>query len=143
MNLKVYFKTFGCRTNVYDSQVMMSALQDYVVTENEAEADIVVVNSCTVTNGADVSVRGYINSMEKQGKKLFLTGCGAHTKGETLFEGNKVHGVFGQSEKMKINTLLSQETRFYEIGDLNYIDDSIVDDFVGKSRAFIKIQEGC
>lgn len=143
MKPKVYFKTFGCRTNVFDSQVMISALQDYDVTEIETEADIVIVNSCTVTNGADSSVRGYINQIEKQGKKLFLTGCGAHTKGETLFAANKVHGVFGQSEKMKINTLLSQESRFYEIGDLNYIDDSIVDDFAGKSRAFIKIQEGC
>jgi MiaB-like tRNA modifying enzyme len=143
MKPKVYFKTFGCRTNVFDSQVMMSGLHDYDVTEEEAAADIVVVNSCTVTNGADVSVRGYINSIEKQGKKLFLTGCGAHTKGESLFSANKVHGVFGQSEKMKINTLLSSENRFYEIGDLNYIDDAIVDEFIGKSRAFIKIQEGC
>lgn len=143
MKPKVYFKTFGCRTNVFDSQVMMSGLKDYEVTEEESTADIVVVNSCTVTNGADVSVRGYINSMEKQGKKLFLTGCGAHTKGESLFSTNKVHGVFGQSEKMKINTLLSSENRFYEIGDLNYIDDAIVDEFIGKSRAFIKIQEGC
>ena len=143
MKPKVYFKTFGCRTNVFDSQVMMSALRDYDVTEEESEADIVVVNSCTVTNGADVSVRGYINQMNKQGKKLFLTGCGAHTKGESLFGTGKVQGVFGPSEKMKINTLLSQESRFYEIGDLNYIDDAIVDEFVGKSRAFIKIQEGC
>ena len=143
MKPKVYFKTFGCRTNLFDSQVMMSALNDYEVTEDEGQADIVVVNSCTVTNGADVSVRGYINQMDKQGKKLFLTGCGAHTKGESLFGAGKIQGVFGPSEKMKINTLLSSESRFYEIGDLNYIDDAIVDEFVGKSRAFIKIQEGC
>lgn len=143
MKPKVYFKTFGCRTNMFDSQVMMSALRDYDLTDVESDADIVVVNSCTVTNGADVSVRGYINSMEKQGKKLFLTGCGAHTKGESLFEAGKVQGVFGQSEKMKINSLLSTPNRFYEMGDLNYIDDAIVEEFVGKSRAFIKIQEGC
>lgn len=143
MKPKVYFKTFGCRTNVFDSQVMMSALSDYEVTEIEGEADIVIVNSCTVTNGADVSVRGYINQMDKQGKKLFLTGCGAHTKGESLFGAGKIQGVFGPSEKMKINTLLSRDSRFYEIGDLNYIDDAIVDEFIGKSRAFIKIQEGC
>lgn len=143
MKQKVYFKTFGCRTNVFDSQVMMGALSDYEVTEEESSADIVIVNSCTVTNGADVSVRGYINQMDKQGKKLFLTGCGAHTKGEALFGAGKIQGVFGPSEKMKINTLLSRDSRFYEIGDLNYIDDAIVDEFVGKSRAFIKIQEGC
>lgn len=143
MKPKVFFKTFGCRTNLFDSQVMMGALHDYDITENEAEADIVIVNSCTVTNGADVSVRGYINQLDKQGKKLFLTGCGAHTKGESLFNAGKVQGVFGQSEKTRINTLLSSESRFYQIGDLNYVDDAIVEEFVGKSRAFIKIQEGC
>ena len=144
MKQKVFFKTFGCRTNLFDSQVMMSNLKDFDVTLNEEEADVVVVNSCTVTNGADTSVRGYINQVEKAGKaKVFLTGCGAHTKGESLFGQDKVFGVFGQSEKEKINTLLSESTRFYEIGDLNHVDETVVSDFVGKSRAFIKIQEGC
>lgn len=141
---KVYFKTFGCRTNLYDSQVMMSAMREYDVTENESEADIVVVNSCTVTNGADSHVRSYISHVEKSGgAKVFLTGCGAHTKGESLLEQGRVAGVFGQSEKTKIDELLSKEEPFYEPGDLNHIDESVVDDFVGKSRAFIKIQEGC
>ncbi|WP_434581596.1 tRNA (N(6)-L-threonylcarbamoyladenosine(37)-C(2))-methylthiotransferase MtaB [Sulfurimonas sp. NW15] len=142
---KVYFKTFGCRTNLYDSQVMMSSLKEYEITQNEAEADVIVINSCTVTNGADTHVRSYISQVEKNngGAKLFLTGCGAHTKGESLLKENRIHGVFGQSEKQKIDALLAKEKPFYEPGDLNHIDDMIVDEFVGKSRAFIKIQEGC
>ncbi len=144
MKPKVYFKTFGCRTNLYDSQAMVGALKDYEVTLNEDEADVVVLNSCTVTNGADTHVRSYISQLEKKSNaKLFLTGCGAHTKGESLLREGRIHGVFGQSEKLKIDTLLSKEKPFYELGDINYIDQSIVDDFVGKSRAFIKIQEGC
>ena len=145
MKKKVYFKTFGCRTNLYDSQVMMSALQEYEITQDETEADAIVINSCTVTNGADTHVRSYISQLEKNntGAKLFLTGCGAHTKGESLLKEQRVHGVFGQSEKQKIESLLAQEKPFYEKGDLNHIDELIVDDFVGKSRAFIKIQEGC
>jgi len=145
MAKKVYFKTFGCRTNLYDSQVMMSALKEYDITENEDEADVVVINSCTVTNGADTHVRSYISHLEKKGdkKKLFLTGCGAHTKGESLLREGRVHGVFGQSEKEKIDTLLKKEESFYEKGDLNHIDTMVVDEFIGKSRAFIKIQEGC
>ncbi len=145
MAKKVYFKTFGCRTNLYDSQVMMSSLKEYEITENEAEADVVVINSCTVTNGADTHVRSYISQLEKKGdeKKLFLTGCGAHTKGESLLREGRIHGVFGQSEKQKIDMLLQKEQPFYEPGDLNHIDDMVVDEFVGKSRAFIKIQEGC
>ena len=145
MKKKVYFKTFGCRTNLYDSQVMMSSLKEYEITENEAEADVVVINSCTVTNGADTHVRSYISQLEKNNEKakLFLTGCGAHTKGESLLKEKRIHGVFGQSEKQKIDTLLAKEQPFYEPGDLNHIDDMVVDEFVGKSRAFIKIQEGC
>ena len=67
---KVFFKTFGCRTNIYDTQVMIENLKDFEVTEHEAEADIVVINSCTVTNGADTGVRSYINHASKLGKKV-------------------------------------------------------------------------
>ncbi len=144
MKPKVYFKTFGCRTNVFDSQVMMSGLKDYDITQDERDADIIILNSCTVTNGADSSVRSYISQIEKKSKaRIYLTGCGAHTKGESLFKSERVFGVFGQSEKSKINSLLQNEARFYQLGDLNFIDDAIVTEFVGKSRAFIKIQEGC
>ncbi len=140
---KVYIKTFGCRTNLFDSQVMLSHLKDFEITQDEDAADIIIVNSCTVTNGADSGVRGYVNAANKKGAKVYLTGCGAHTKGESLFEADKVFGVFGQSEKAKINEMLKKETKFYEIGDLDFIDDTVVEEFVGKSRAFIKVQEGC
>ena len=144
MKKKVFFKTFGCRTNLYDSQVMMSSMKDFEVTQNESEADTIVINSCTVTNGADTHVRSYISHIEKTSDaKIFLTGCGAHTKGEKLLSENRVHGVFGQSEKEKIDLLLTQEKPFYNPGDLNHIDKNLVDNFIGKSRAFIKIQEGC
>jgi MiaB-like tRNA modifying enzyme len=142
---KVYFKTFGCRTNQFDTQVMMSKLKDYELTDNELHSDYIVVNSCTVTNGADSSVRNYIASMKRKNPnaKVVLAGCGSHSKGESLFEDKKVFGVIGHSEKENINAVLKNETPFYQIGDLEHIDSTIVEEFVGKSRAFIKIQEGC
>jgi len=142
---KVYFKTFGCRTNQFDTQIMMSKLKDYKVTDNELNSDYIVVNSCTVTNGADSSVRNYISSMKRKNPdaKVILAGCGSHSKGETLFEDKKVFGVMGHSEKENINAVLKNENPFYQIGDLEHIDSTIVEEFVGKSRAFIKIQEGC
>ena len=142
---KVYFKTFGCRTNVFDTQVMMSNLKDFEVTQDEKQADIVVINSCTVTNSADSTARGYINSLNKFEKspRVVFTGCGVWTKGENLFKEDKVDSLFGHSEKEKINELLQNEERFFNAGDLEHIDDTIVEEFVGKSRAFIKIQEGC
>ena len=142
---KVYFKTFGCRTNQFDTQVMMSKLKDFELTMNEDEADVIMVNSCTVTNGADSSVRAYINgrSRNRPNAKVILAGCGSHSKGESLFEDKKVFGVIGHSEKEKINEILKFEKPFYQIGDLKHIDTTIVEEFIGKSRAFIKIQEGC
>ncbi|SHO80535.1 tRNA-t(6)A37 methylthiotransferase [hydrothermal vent metagenome] len=141
---KVYFKTFGCRTNQFDTQIMISKLQNFELV-SEDEADTIVVNSCTVTNGADSSVRGYINSIKRKNPnaKVILAGCGSHSKGESLLKDKKVFGVMGHSEKSNIDKLLARDESFYEIGDLDYIDNSVVEEFVGKSRAFIKIQEGC
>jgi len=142
---KVYFKTFGCRTNQFDTQVMMSKLKDYTLTLSELDSDVIVVNSCTVTNGADTSVRQYISSMKRKNPnaKVILAGCGSHSKGESLFKEERVFGVIGHSEKENINEILKIDKPFYQIGDLEHIDSTIVEEFVGKSRAFIKIQEGC
>lgn len=142
---KVYFKTFGCRTNVFDTQVMMSNLKDFEITQDEKLANIVVINSCTVTNSADSTARGYINSLKKlpNNPRVIFTGCGVWTKGENLFKEDKIDSLFGHSEKEKINDLLKNEERFFSAGDLEHIDNTIVEEFIGKSRAFIKIQEGC
>ncbi|RWS45973.1 tRNA (N(6)-L-threonylcarbamoyladenosine(37)-C(2))-methylthiotransferase MtaB, partial [Arcobacter venerupis] len=70
-------------------------------------------------------------------------GCGVWTKGETLFTEDKVDSLFGHSEKEKINELLLPEERFFQAGDLTHMDETIVAEFGGQSRAFIKIQEGC
>ena len=42
---KVYFKTFGCRTNVFDTQVMMNNLKDFDITLDEKKANIIIINS--------------------------------------------------------------------------------------------------
>ncbi len=143
MNKKVYFKTFGCRTNIYDTQIMIENLKEFDIAKNEDEADIIVINSCTVTNSADSRARSYISKVSKLDKKVIYAGCGAISKGEKLFKDNRVFGVFGHSEKENINQILKNDERFIKIGNLNSVEKSIVYNFEGKNRAFIKIQEGC
>ena len=142
---RVFFKTFGCRTNIFDTQIMMNKLSDFKITSSDKDADIVIINSCTVTNSADSTARNYINSVQKLPLKprVIFTGCGVWTKGENLFETKKIDALFGHSEKEKINTLLKDESRFFKAGDLEHIDDTIIEKMIGKSRAFVKIQEGC
>ena len=118
---------------------------DFENTFNEKEANIVVINSCTVTNSADSTARNYINGLKKLplNPRVIFTGCGVWTKGESLYEDKKIDALFGHSEKENINKLLKDETRFFDAGDLKHIDETIIEKMVGKSRAFVKIQEGC
>ena len=118
----------------------MKNITSYEVVDNENEADVIVVNSCTVTNSADSNLKYYINHIKD--KKVIVTGCAAHSIGEELFKNNKVFGVFGHREKEKIDEILSNKDRFFQIGDLDFLNENIVTSF-SKSRAFIKIQEGC
>lgn len=143
MKQKIYFKTFGCRTNIYDTELMKSYIKDYDIVNDENLADVVVINSCTVTNSADSGTRAYINSVKKRGAKVILTGCGAVSKGKEFYEKSSIFGVLGASEKSKINELIAKNERFFELGDLKSIDKNIVTNYENHTKAFIKIQEGC
>ena len=139
---KIFFKTFGCRTNIYDTELLKSYIKDYEITNDEDTADIVVINSCTVTNSADSGVRNYINGVKRRGAKVVLTGCGAVSKGKELFNSG-IFGVLGASKKSDLNELLKQEKPFFELGNLNSVDKNIVTNYENHTKAFIKIQEGC
>jgi len=139
---KIFFKTFGCRTNIYDTELLKSYIKDYEITNDEDVADIVVINSCTVTNSADSGVRNYINGVKRRGAKVVLTGCGAVSKGKELFNSG-IFGVLGASKKSDLNELLKQEKPFFELGNLNSVDKNIVTNYENHTKAFIKIQEGC
>lgn len=124
---------------------MINSLKNFAICDDETKASVIVINSCTVTNSADSGVRNYINQIKRKNPnaKIYFTGCGVATQGEVLFEEKELNGVFGHSEKEKIEELLASGDRFFKVGDLSHIDNMIVTEFIGKSRAFIKIQEGC
>jgi MiaB-like tRNA modifying enzyme len=140
---KVFFKTFGCRTNIYDTEFMMGRLKEHEIVSSEQEADIVVVNSCTVTNGADSGVRNYISKQNRSGKKIIFAGCGAETRGVELFSQNRIFGVIGHKEKENINELLLSAAPFQKLGTLARMSETVLKNYHNKCKAFIKIQEGC
>ena len=142
---KIYFKTFGCRTNIYDTELLKSYIKDFQIINDENIADIIVINSCTVTNGADSGLRHYINQVKSTNSnvKFILTGCGAISRGKELLDKSEIFGVFGAGEKSKINDFLKQDTSFYNIWNLNFKDTKIISNYQNHTKAFVKIQEGC
>jgi MiaB-like tRNA modifying enzyme len=115
------------------------------IVDEELDADVVVINSCTVTNSADSNLKQYISHIKKNNSKakIILTGCSAHSIGKDLYMQNKVFGVFGHKEKELINNFITKNERFFELGDLDFVNQNIVTKIKNRSRAFIKIQEGC
>ncbi len=130
---------------MFDTQVMIERIGAYSVAQNEEEADIVVINSCTVTNGADAGVRQYVSRVKnrKPDVRILFTGCAVQTEGKKLFDAGSIDLVFSHSEKNKITSFFEANDRLFVEGDKNYIDETIVTNFEGKTKAFIKIQEGC
>lgn len=140
--MKVYFKTFGCRSNIFDTQLMISQLESHTLS-NEEDADIIVINSCTVTNNADKSLKEYISKIKKQNKKIVFTGCALQSVGRQFYDKSVIFGAFGHSKKAQIDTLLNAKEAFFYENDLKAIDSTPLKKLNGKTRAFIKVQEGC
>ena len=134
--MKIFIKTFGCRSNIFDTELMKNKL--FHLAENENEADLIIVNSCTVTNFADRDLRQYINKW--QNKKIILTGCAAYTLGEKLFNEKKVKAVLGHKYKENIDEFLHFEG--IQLGDFDFKNKTVLKE-IHKTKAFIKIQEGC
>lgn len=140
--MKVFFKTFGCRSNIFDTQLMISMLKSHTLSSEE-EADIIVINSCTVTNNADKTLKEYISKIKKQNKKIFFTGCALESVGKDFYEKNIIFGAFGHSKKAEIDTFLNANKPFFHKNDLSAIDNIAINKMSGKTRSFIKVQEGC
>jgi len=134
--MKIFIKTFGCRSNIFDTELMKNRLNNIV--KNENEADLIIVNSCTVTNFADRDLRQYINKW--QNKKIILTGCAAYTQGEKLLNEKKVSAVLGHQYKEEIDKFL--DFNGINLGDFDFKNKETLKE-IHKSKAFIKIQEGC
>ena len=68
--MKIFFHTLGCKVNQYETQEMHEAAlkSGYLVTENENEADIFVINSCTVTSESDRKTRQSVRHYKKNNR---------------------------------------------------------------------------
>ena len=142
---RVRFVTFGCKANQYDTQVLREALlrRGWGEEEQRGEAELVVINTCTVTAEAGRKARQLARRIgrEQPEARIAMTGCLAESEPEILRELPNVEWVFGNGEaKRPVNFLrqLGEELDPEELG----IPAGITA-FAGHTRAFLKIQDGC
>ena len=151
---KVYIETYGCQMNVNDSEVILSILQDagYALTEDIAQADVILANTCSIRDNAEQRIWGRIDQFKiqkrnRKGVVIGIVGCMAERlKDELLKAVDIVAGpdsyrtlpellVAVTPDSPQINVLLSHEETYAEISPVRLDKNGI--------SAFISIMRGC
>ena len=149
--MKVAFSTLGCKTNQYETALMCEDLRgENEIIPFDQDADIYIINTCTVTQKADYRSRQTIRKAIRKGPdaKVIVTGCYAERVPEEL----KAIGactVIGNRVKNQIKRYLDNITKENElpaygtVGTDNGTFRCRATFHTGRTRAFLKIQEGC
>ena len=132
---------FGCRLNQFESAGLSSGLTSvgFQKTTDLREADVVVINTCTVTNKADYKNRAAIRRAHRLNPqaKIIVTGCYATTDAEDIRRLPGVYRVISNNDKSNIPQHLSNPEQ------PTIMDRFAFSSFTEKSRATLKIQDGC
>lgn len=151
--MKVSFYTLGCKVNLYETEVIMNLFKNngYTIVPFNEEADVVIINTCTVTNTSDSKSRNIIRQAIKNNKKAIIVvmGCYSQVRKEEIESIDGVNIIIGNTNKSKILDLIDEYRKNKK--NITLIEDVMhtsfenmeLDTFETRTRAFVKIQDGC
>ena len=144
MNRDAEIITFGCRLNIYESEILKQGIKKSNIKNTS------VFNSCAVTSETVRQVKQSIRKRKREfpGDKIIVTGCAAQIDPKTFSEMEEVDIVSGNLEKRYINNLIKKDNPKAKINVSNILENkqnlnSLTDGYDNRSRAFVEIQNGC
>lgn len=151
---KVFFITFGCKVNQYETDSMRSEFvsQGFVETDSADDADIIIINSCTVTGSGDSKSLYSVRKMRKIAPNaiIALTGCLPQAAPEIAAKIPEADIVAGTKDRRKlpelVRSVIAERRHIVAIDQYGAHDEFELTRFEGaqdKTRAFVKIQDGC
>ena len=155
MKKTVAVKTLGCKLNQYDSEMVLAQLRTagYSIVDENSDADICIVNTCSVTATAERKVRNTLRSVHRKypNAEIYVIGCMAERTPQSLTEFPGVAGVVGNVEKEQIVKVIESfdltKTPVIEVGKtskaVKWTDRVQLDGLLGRTRSFLKVQDGC
>ncbi|WIV10687.1 tRNA (N(6)-L-threonylcarbamoyladenosine(37)-C(2))-methylthiotransferase MtaB [Proteiniborus sp. MB09-C3] len=151
---KVAFHTLGCKVNQYETEAMAELFEKngYEIVNEDEIADVYVINTCTITNLGDRKSRQFIRRAKNKNSEavIAVVGCYAQTAPEEIMSIGEVDIVIGTKDRNRIVELSKQVRENRE--KINIVTDIMkqhefeemkIESIEGKTRAFLKIQEGC
>lgn len=150
----VAFLTLGCKVNTYETDAMEKNFRQsgFNIVSVDDVADIIIINTCTVTNMADRKSRQIIHRMKKKNPDAIVvaTGCYVQAAKEKVLEDSSVDIAVGNNKKQDIVAIvkdyLNDRTHNSAIIDINSkcdYEEMTIDDNQMHTRAYVKIQDGC
>lgn len=150
--MKVCILTLGCKVNAYESELIKERfiLKNHEIINDMTISDVTIINTCTVTNQADSKSRKMIRQARRENKDAIVVvcGCSAENHKEALMDLD-IDILIGNKDKSKIVDLVEdfKENRkkivkFYDMRNTNF-EDMEITNFQGRTRGFVKIQDGC
>ncbi len=150
--MKICVETLGCKVNTYESEVIKSIFKDNgdtIVNIND-KPDVVIINTCTVTNQSDAKSRKTIRKAKRINPDaiLVVSGCSSQLNQNEIQELG-IDILIGNKDKSKlllyVNEFINTKEPIIKFYDLNKADfeDMSISHFSGRTRAFVKVQDGC
>lgn len=149
----VAIHTLGCKVNSYESDAMAEQfkMDGYTVVDDNDVADVYVINTCTVTNLGNKKSRQFIRRAKKKNPAALMAvvGCYSQVAPEEVMAIEGVNLIIGTNERKRIVEFLQDLTvadQVCMVGDIMQVKDFEeleLEDTMDRTRAFIKIQEGC
>ncbi|MCQ2322405.1 MAG: tRNA (N(6)-L-threonylcarbamoyladenosine(37)-C(2))-methylthiotransferase MtaB [Bacteroidales bacterium] len=148
--VKVAFKTLGCRVNLYETDALASQFKaaGYEIVENEDDADIYIVNTCTVTNQSDQKCRQALNQIRRSHPTAVIaaTGCMVNHRKQEMLDSGVINFAIDNERKYAIFSIIDScikgETIDPEGFDKDLFSYSPAFDTF-HTRSLIKIHDGC
>ena len=150
---RVYIETYGCQMNVADTETMFGVLgrDGYHRTDDPAEADVLLVNTCAVRDNAEQRVVGRVGELQRYtspGRVLGVVGCMAQRLGSTLLEQvPRVDIVVGPDAYRNLPSLLTMAQSGQRIADTEFRSWEHYEDVPpardAAATAFVTVQRGC
>lgn len=152
--MKVAFATLGCRVNQYETEAMAEKFirEGYQIADFEDFSDVYVINTCTVTNMSDKKSRQMIGRARRLNDNAIIAvvGCYSQVQPDKVSAIEGVDVVLGSRNKSDIiywvNRSKAENKQFVKVNEVMHdrkFDDLKIEEYQNKTRAFLKIQDGC
>ena len=148
--MKFKIITLGCKVNSYESEYMLEKLKDSGYLYDEEKPDIIIINTCSVTNTADAKSMKLVRRAKREYKEaiLVVVGCSSQNN-QGKYKEMGIDILLGNKNKSEIVSILEEylQTRKLIVYFTNErklpFEDMRLDRFTTHTRAFVKIQDGC